>query len=451
MERATRGVALVAASLLLLAATLTVGAAMAPDRGVSSTGDADGGTLVGSQGGGPGWHEKGSVYLVENDSIAWREDSADSYFDVTRLPNGTVMAGFMHSGYDSGCAPYDPPCTKTGFRIIDPEADGGPAVVSEYAFPVRTAKNSETHDVERLPSGEYLLSDMEHERIFTVQDGAVTWQWNASSFYDAPPDPTRRDWLHINDVDAVNETHYLVSVRNANQILLVSRGEGVVEVINEDRRDDDDGSCRVRGEQLADFDGDGDVTCGNPEILDHQHNPQWLGDGAVLVADSDNNRVVELHRVDGRWEPAWTLTRAGGIDIRWPRDADRLDNGNTLVTDTLNKRVFEVTPNGTVVWSTGTPDDSPIPYEAERLPEGERVGATQYDSTGTDGTPTETATGAGTETGSSVPGLSLLLVGIRAVAPWTPFWFGESHLALSLVAVVGVVAGSVEWARFRER
>ena len=450
MERATRGVALVAVSLLVFGLTLGIGAATAPDRGVTTASEDTTGTLVGSQGGGPGWHEKGSVYLVENGSITWREDGADSYFDVTMLPDGTVMAGFMHSGYESDCGPYEAPCTKTGFRIIDPDAADGPAVIGEYAFPVRTAKNSETHDVERLASGEYLLSDMEHERIFTVRgvesdDPEITWQWNASSFYDAPPDPTRRDWLHINDVDAVNQTHYLVSVRNANQLLLVERGAGVVEVVTADHGGDD-GSCQVRGEQLADFDGDGDVRCGNPEVLDHQHNPQWLGDGAVLVADSDNDRVVELHRTDdGRWEPAWTLTRAGGIDIRWPRDADRLDNGNTLVTDTLNKRVFEVTPDGTVVWSTETPSDSPIPYEAERLPEGERVGGVLYGPG--DESEADSSTSTPAPTPESVPGLSLALVGLQAVAPWTPFWFGELHLALAVLSVLGVVIGTGTWYR----
>ncbi|WP_276273269.1 aryl-sulfate sulfotransferase [Haloarcula litorea] len=445
MARATRGAALVAVSLLLLAGTLAVGAATAPERGIADD-TATNDTLVGSQGGGPGWHERGSVYLVRGGEVAWAEGSADSYFDVTRLPNGSVMAGFMHSGYEAGCGPYEPPCTKTGFRIIDPDASGGPAVTGEYAFPVRTAKNSETHDVERLPSGEYLLSDMEHERIFTVRDGEITWQWNASSFYDAPPDPTARDWLHINDVDALNDTHYLVSVRNANQLVVVERGAGVVEVVNADRAAGNDDSCRS-STQLHDFDGDGEIRCGNPEVLDHQHNPQWLGDGAVLVADSDNDRVVELHREDGRWTPAWTLERAGGIEIHWPRDADRLDNGNTLVTDTLNKRVFEVTPNGTVVWSTRTPSDSPIPYEAERLPEGERVGAVKYDASG-EQQPGDTDTGTATPSGG-VPGLSLLLVGVKAVAPWLPFWFGEPHLLLSLLSGGGVVVGGVDW--YRER
>jgi hypothetical protein len=416
--------------VVLIVGTLAVGALTAPPLAVSDAGA--GPTLVGSQGGGPGWHEQGAVYLVANGSVQWAETSADSYFDVTRLDDGRVLAGFMHSGYTEGCAPYDTPCTQTGFRVIDPDAEGGPAVVEEYAFPVRTSQNSETHDVELLDSGEYLLSDMEHERIFTVRNGTVTWQWNASEFYDAPPDPTRRDWLHINDVDAINESHYLVSVRNSNQILVVERGAGVVEVINEDRGTGDD-ACQLRGDQLADFDDDGEIRCGDPDVMDHQHNPQWLSDDTVLVADSGNHRVVELRRVDGEWEPVWTLRTAGGISLDWPRDADRLDNGNTLITDTFNTRVLEVDENGSVVWSRQTPDDSPIAYEAERLPEGERVGGQSYAAA---------SLGAGS---GSVPGLSMLLVGLRSVAPWTPYWVGEGHLALLLLGLGCIIGGVGDW------
>lgn len=433
MNRPQRWLVSVVVGLLVAVGTPLIGAATAPEV-VTAGGNES--TLVGAQGGGPGWHEQGSVYLVRNGSIQWTEDSADSYFDVTQLDNGNVLAGFMHSGYTEGCDPYDPPCTKTGFRVIDPDAEGGPAVIEEYAFPVRSSQNSETHDVELLESGEYLVSDMEHERIFTVRNDTVTWQWNASSFYDAPSDPTQRDWLHLNDIDVINGTHYLVSFRNSNQILIVERDGGVAEVINEDRGTADE-HCQLRGDQLADFDGDGEIRCGDPSVMDHQHNPQWLGNGTVLVADSSNDRIVELHREDGRWVPGWTLTAAGGVELHWPRDADRLANGTTLVTDTFNNRIVEVGENGTVVWSIQTPEDSPIAYEADRLPEGERVGGDSY-STETVGTAS-----------ASVPVLSTLLVGLRSVAPGTPFWFGPWELGLMLFGVVGMVAGAVDWYRQR--
>lgn len=423
----TRGTILIATGIVLLIGSLIISAALAPDIGTTGETDQNRQTLVGSQGGGSGWHEYGSVYLLNGTNVAWRESSADSYFDVTKPGNGTILAGFIDGGYSS-CGPYEPPCKRTGFRVIDPRPT--PHVQSEYSFPVRTKEDSEVHDVERLPSGEYLMSDMEHERIFTVKNGTVTWQWNASSFYDAPPDPTTTDWLHINDVDVIGEDRYLVSVRNANQLLIVERGEGVVDVINGDTTDTNDDSCRASG-QLADYDDDGDIRCGDPTVLDHQHNPQWLGNGSVLVADSENDRVVELHQTEnGRWKPAWTLERAGDIRFNWPRDADRLPNGNTLITDTLNRRIVEVNETGAVTWSVRT---KRTPYEADRLPAGETVGASQYE-----------ADSSTSSSSSDVPVLSLLLVGIRAVIPSTPFWFRELQLGLMLVSMILILGGIVD-------
>ena len=337
------GAVLAVFGVLLFVTSLLLGAALAPDVGSAEDGEARQ-TLVGSQGGGPGLHDHGSVYLLDGRETAWRTGDTDSYFDVTMLDNGSVMAGFMDDGYED-CGPYESPCTHTGFRIVDPNADSAaaPEIEYEYSFPVRSRANSEVHDVELLDSGEFLVSDMENERIFTVKNGEITWQWNASSRYEAPDDPTRTDWLHINDVDVIGEDRYLVSVRNAHQLVIVERGEGVVEVIN----------------------GDEAVTEGDPTLLRQQHNPQWLGNGTVLVADSHNDRIVELRRGEsGEWTVGWTLDRAEGVEFRWPRDADRLPNGNTLVTDTLNHRVMEITPTGEVVWEYYATWG---PYDAERM------------------------------------------------------------------------------------
>ncbi|MFB6087639.1 MAG: hypothetical protein ABEJ85_03885, partial [Haloarculaceae archaeon] len=257
---------------------------------------------------------------------------------------------------------------------------------------------------------------------------------------------------------AIGDGRFLVSVRNANQLVVVGRGSGVVRVINADTEGSSDESCTKTG-QLADFDGDGDVRCGDPSVINHQHNPQWLGPGAVLVADSDNDRVVELHRTEGGdWEPAWILRSAGGIGLHWPRDADRLPNGHTLVTDSLNERVFEVDGDGNVVWSVGT---ERIPYEADRLPIGEYAGgydaATPTDGPGgddgtdtsTDRTPLPTADGDGSvnagDTGSSIPGLSIAVVGLKGTFSWLPFWFRELQLAVTILSALLVVGGGVDY------
>jgi len=507
MQR-SRGFALVAAGLLLFSATIVVSAATAPSRDISESSPSepegnlqptestastaspadgsDGGdttesstatpassnrVLVGIQGGGPEWKRHGRVSMLVDGEVTWNVSDRDSYFDVTRLSNGTVVTGFLHNGYQEGCDPYDPPCTKAGIRLIDPTGEGEPTARTVFTMPVRSGFSSEIHDVEPLGDDRFLFADMEYERIAIAEGGDVTWQWNASSFYDAPDDPTRQDWLHINDVDVINESHYLVSVRNANQVLVVERDAGVVEVINADRGGHDS-ACTERGD-LADYDGDGDVTCGNPERINEQHNPQWLGNGAVLIADSENDRVVELHRNEsGAWEPIWALDSAGGLPFNWPRDADRLPNGNTLITDSLQKRVLEVEPDGDVVWSHGW--DGVIPYEADPSPAGEypgsRFGAvtptptessvTETNDSSADSTSTaveqSTATprslktiaaneSAGVDAGdNTVPVLSQALLGLRVVAPWTPIWFAETQVGLTLLSIGLVAAGGID-------
>jgi hypothetical protein len=429
-------------------------------------------TLVGIQG---GWVTGGNVRLYADGQERWRETSADGYFEVSLLPDGSVLAAFANET-STDCGNLDTAeCARTGFRHIDPAGPDGPTVIAEYGFPVTSLTNSEVHAVDRIGEGEYVFVDMDRERVVVVADGAETWVWNASERYEAPPDPTSRDWLHMNDVDAIGDDRFLVSVRNANQLVVLERGAGVVDVVNEDSGTAD-ANCRRQG-RLYDADGDDDVTCGDPAVIKEQHNPQWLGPGAVLVADSENDRVVELHETDGVWDVAWVLREANGLELDWPRDADRLPNGNTLITDSLNQRVVEVDPDGEVVWVANTAGSgSPqIPYEADRLPFGEFAG--QYESTPSPTTPqtlTETTTGANpatatptqppgytlptangsgdpNTTGSTIPGLTLAIVAMRGTFGWLPLWFAEIHLAGTIVAALLLVGGGVDHVRNPDR
>jgi len=524
----SRGTSLVLLGVVLLVAMLVFGAVTAPDRTVagatttptsaptptdgpptgeaSSTGTADGTTdtptpaetgtappagprtLVGVQG---GWVTGGNVRTYAGTEETWRETSADGYFEVSHLADGTVLAAFANETATE-CGDLDTSsCARTGFRHIDPAGPGEPDIVAEYSFPVESLTNSEVHAVDRTGEDEYVFVDMDTERVVVVEDGEEVWEWRASERYEAPPDPTSRDWLHMNDVDAIDEDRFLVSVRNANQILVVERGEGVVEVINEDRGTDDS-TCLQSG-RLYDADDDGDVACGDPDVMKEQHNPQWVGPGVVLVADSGNDRVVELHENDGSWAVEWVVREANG-ELDWPRDADRLPNGNTLITDSLNQRVVEVGPDGEPVWTVSTAEGDPqIPYEADRLPYGEFAG--RYEAISTDGkTGTGTGTGTGTaadgpttdattpvgttapggtataaatpaytlptaggsgaaadETGSDVPGLTLAVVAMRGTIGWLPLWFAELHLAVTAVSLLLVVGGGVDHWRNPDR
>jgi hypothetical protein len=234
------------------------------------------------------------------------------------------------------------------------------------------------------------------------------------------------DWLHINDVDHLGGDRLLVSVRNANQLLVIERGAGVVEVVNEDVDDSNDANCRgPQGWQMV---GE-DPKCGDPGLLNHQHNPQWLGDGHILVADSENDRVVELERTNGSWEIAWAIYRANGVRLDWPRDADRLPDGHTLITDTRNARLVELDQSGDVVWAAAAP---PNVYEADR---GEEYPAgPAFDAGGQ--TPTMD---------QPIHAVGLLHGGVQH-SFGLPAWVGEWEFLGIVLGIVCVVAGCLLWA-----
>jgi len=406
MDERHQGLALVLVGIALLAVFSGVTAALAPPIHQAEQNQVGDHTLVGAMGSG---HEGGVYELNRSGEIVWSfERDAISYNDVTRLDEDRVLAAFQEKSVE--CGHFYAPCFRTGFRIINSSSD---RIVDEWDFPVRTAKNSEVHDVEYLPErGEVLVADMDRERIFAVNlsSGEITWQWNASQRYEAPSDPTRTDWLHINDVDAIDDGRYIISVRNTDQLVILNRSCACAsEVINEDRSHD---------------------------LLYEQHNPQWLGEGAVLVADSENDRVVELHKQpSGSWTIAWSVYGANGVQFDWPRDADRLPNGNTLVQDTRNNRIVEITKDGEVVWSTGIPEQG---YDADR-------GGQEY-PTG----PTYNNASLGVNQGIKppVPVLNKIYGAIRHVQP-LPYWVSEWHLFVGLISFVFVAAGT--WVATKER
>jgi hypothetical protein len=112
--------------------------------------------------------------------------------------------------------------------------------------------------------------------------------------------------------------------------------------------------------------------------LSGPHDASMLPNGHVLVFDNGLarrwSRVVEIDPLAGRivWEyraddPLSFFTYHRG-------SAQRLRNGNTLITDSGAGRVFEVTPGGEVVWDFHNPnlsaDGSPIVVvRARRLPQ----------------------------------------------------------------------------------
>ena len=90
-----------------------------------------------------------------------------------------------------------------------------------------------------------------------------------------------------------------------------------------------------------------------------QHEPSLLPSGNLLVFDNrgrgGRSRIVEI---DPRTqERVWTYPGATGEDFytRLYGTCQRLPGGNTLITDSMSGRAFEVTPDGRRVWEFHNP------------------------------------------------------------------------------------------------
>jgi len=211
----------------------------------------------------------------------------------------------------------------------------------------------DTHDADVLNDSHVVIANMRNydaenetndDRVVVYNRTAdeVVWEWRFADHYDEDiGGDYEEDWTHVNDVDAVGEHYFLLSPRNFDQVILVDRRTGDIAL------------------KLGSY--------GDHDVLEEQHNPDYLagpdGEPTFLVADSANDRIVEYAYRGGDWERTW---RAGSeANLTWPRDADRLPNGNTLIGDSRNHRVLEVTPDGEVVWEVFAPY---LVYDVERLP-----------------------------------------------------------------------------------
>jgi hypothetical protein len=247
------------------------------------------------------------------------------FYDVDPLENGNLLVTSTNA-------------EETVVMELDPE--------SNEAVWTERLDIHDTHDVDLINGDQLLVANMRetddgvaNDRVFVYDrsNDSIVWEWRFRDHYPNGTDGGfSADWTHLNDVDKVGDGKYLASPRNFDQVIVIDR-------------ETDEITARLG-------------TDDDHATLYEQHNPDWLvsesGDPTILVADSENDRVVEYERRDGNWTMTWQVD-----GLNWPRDADRLPNGNTLITDTLNHRVIEVAPNGTVVWEFYA---SWGPYDAER-------------------------------------------------------------------------------------
>jgi hypothetical protein len=115
--------------------------------------------------------------------------------------------------------------------------------------------------------------------------------------------------------------------------------------------------------------------------LNHPRAQHVAGAANVLIADSDNNRVLEVRKADNSvvWQYGGSVG-SGPNQLKQPNAATRLANGNTLICDTANKRVIVVDgKTKSVVEEYGTGAQTPStgallkPMAVMRAPDGSTI------------------------------------------------------------------------------
>ncbi len=91
-----------------------------------------------------------------------------------------------------------------------------------------------------------------------------------------------------------------------------------------------------------------------PGALDGQHKPHVLDSGNILIFDNGTlrgySRVIEVNPITERIEWQYTGSPKEDFLSRYISGAQRLPNGNTLICEGGKAHLFEVTPEGEVVW-----------------------------------------------------------------------------------------------------
>lgn len=350
----------------------------------------------------------GGIYAIgPSGEIIYKNTTYHSYWDVDPVPDTRATVMFAAAEFVSA-KEYG---TESHFYIRHVQTvnltDGRVKKIYSERSPGGWAR---WHDVDRYDEDSILVADITDDRvlIINVTSGLVEWSWEADdAFHPTSGGNFGEDWTHLNDVELLPDGRIMADLRNQDVVIFLDPNTGIQEEWTLGEDDD-------------------------YEILNEQHNPDYIpesyGGPAVVVADSNNNRIVEYQRENGHWNESWVWQDS---QMNWPRDADRLPDGNTLVTDTGSGRVFEINKEGETIWSVTTDN----PYEAERLGTGDESqgGESATHLQLQSRTVTEKQSGFKSLIKSLIPGEV-----INAISFVKPVWMGFYHVG-SLIAILGII------------
>ncbi len=246
-----------------------------------------------------------AIFKIDKESnLLWRYEAA-THHDLAIHPSGEIYALTDASVLEPEIHP-DVSVIEDFIEILSPDG------VLKDRFSILDAMRSSDYaflmiSPQHLPSdrdeGERLRLDMLHTNHIQVFDGSLA---------------------HRSPLFA--EGNVLISMRTINTIAII-----------------DPPSRKV-------------LWAWGPSNLHRQHHPTLLPNGNILVFDNGQNRSQIIEFDPLTFEVRWRYAPKMGFLSRFRGSAQRLPNGNTLITESDRGYVFEVSPDHDIVWRFANPD-----------------------------------------------------------------------------------------------
>ncbi len=148
--------------------------------------------------------------------------------------------------------------------------------------------------------------------------------------------------------------HSAFRTRNGNTLIADTTNDRVIEV-----------SAERQIVFSTDALGAGTGKLSDSSHLSYPNSALELGDGTLLITDRNNDRCLIINR-DG--QVLWEYSER----VQHPHNAELLENGNFLIADSDANKVVEITRDKKVVWEYGGGSEKMLnwPRHARRLPDG---------------------------------------------------------------------------------
>ena len=161
------------------------------------------------------------------------------------------------------------------------------------------------------------------------------------------PLESHKEWTHANSLEVLDNGDWLISFRLTSTVVIVDHNTG--EIV-----------WRWGPNQVAEAH---DPKIWGPGELSHQHNAQMLPNGNILVFDNGCHRkrgpafsrIVEINKDSREFVWSYVAPVILAFNSFMISGCQRLDSGNTLITEGASGRLFEVTNGHKVVWEYVSP------------------------------------------------------------------------------------------------